>query len=138
MPTTPVHCTAVGAWFCNAVTPVAVYRYDTARAGDPANYYHPKDLENEVPLPEENNLADCGRPDIGPSRAWSGKPKHLAGLGGETSRLGGTPPPGRKEGGRLPAVLMQDGAIYAGEKGYMATVGRGEGVQLPSAARWGD
>ena len=118
--------------------PVSVYWYDTARTGDPANYYHPKGLENEVLLPEENNLAARGRPDIGSSRAWSGKPQHVSGSGGETSRLGGAPPPGRKEGGPLPGVLMQDGAIFVGDKGYMATVGRGEGVQLLPAARWAD
>jgi hypothetical protein len=35
-------------------------------------------------------------------------------------------------------VLLQDGAIFVGDKGYLATVGRGEGVQLLPASRWED
>ena len=35
-------------------------------------------------------------------------------------------------------VLMRDGSIFVGDKGYLATVGRGEGVHLLPAARWAD
>ena len=31
---------------------------------------------------------------------------------------------------------MHDGSIFKGEKGYLATVSRGEGVQLLPAKRW--
>ena len=118
--------------------PVSVYWYDTARTGNPADYYHPKGLENEVLLPEENNLAARGRPDIGSNRAWSGRRQHVEGLGGATSPLGGHPQQGHREDGATPGVLLQDGSIFVGDKGYLATVGRGEGVQLLPASRWED
>lgn len=108
--------------------PVSVYWYDGARNGNPANYYHPKGLENEVLLPSPNNLAALGRPDLG------------SGGGSPTPRQRGKAPAAAESasGNRLPGtgVLLQDGAIFVGDKGYMATVGRGEGVQLLPASRW--
>ena len=38
----------------------------------------------------------------------------------------------------LPGVLSSNGAVFVGTKGMMATVARGEGVQLLPAARWKD
>jgi len=35
-------------------------------------------------------------------------------------------------------VLFGNGSIFVGDKGYMATVERGEGVQLLPASRWAD
>lgn len=118
--------------------PVSVYWYDTARTGNPDDYYHPKGLENEVLLPRENNLAARGRPDIGSDRAWSGRPLPPSELGGATTPLGGAPQTQHRTGGAPPGVLLQDGSILVGNKGYLATVGRGEGVQLLPAARWED
>ena len=100
--------------------PVSVYWSDGARDGNPENYYHPKGLENEVLLPAENNLTARGRPDLG-----SGSRGSIV----AASALGGIP--ARRGAG----VLLQDGAIFVGEKGYLATVGRGEGVQLRYGAR---
>jgi hypothetical protein len=108
--------------------PVSVYWYDGARNGNPANYYHPKGLENEALLPAPNNLAALGRPDLG-SGSFGGV-RGRGAVSSTASPLGGAP------GGSNTGVLLRDGAIFVGDKGYMATVGRGEGVQLLPAARW--
>jgi predicted dehydrogenase len=105
--------------------PVSIYWYDGARSGNPANYYHPKGLENETLLPVPNNLAALGRPDMGSDGALA------------ATRQRSPVPVGKQEGRTGHAgVLVQDGAIFVGDKGYMATVGRGEGVHLLPAARW--
>jgi hypothetical protein len=114
--------------------PVSVYWSDGARDGNPENYYHPKGLENEVLLPSENNLAAKGRSDLG-SGSRPANPARQAGQGRDAtgaSALGGT------QSRRGTGVLLQDGAIFVGDKGHLATVGRGEGVQLLPAARWED
>jgi predicted dehydrogenase len=114
--------------------PVSVYWSDGARDGNPENYYHPKGLENEVLLPSENNLAAKGRSDLG-SGSRPANPARQAGQGRDAtgaSALGGT------QSRRGTGVLLQDGAIFVGDKGYLATVGRGEGVQLLPASRWED
>jgi hypothetical protein len=118
--------------------PVSVYWYDTARTGKPANYYHPTGLENELLLPAENNLAERGRPDIGSSRGWSGRHYRVEGLGGPTSPLGGAQRSAGKDSTAVAGVLIEDGSIFVGDKGYMATVGRGEGVKLLPDSRWRD
>jgi len=104
--------------------PVSVYWSDGSRDGNPDNYYHPQGLENEVLLPRENNLAARGRPDVG------------SGSRGVPSASLGAPETRRATGPT--GVLLRDGAIFVGDKGYLATVGRGEGVQLLPAARWDD
>jgi hypothetical protein len=118
--------------------PVSVYWYDTARTGNPADYYHPKGMENEVLLPEENNLVARGRPDIGSNRGWSGRHYRTEGLGGATSPLGGPPRAASGDTAGPKGVLLEDGSIFVGDKGYLSTVGRGEGVQLLPATRWAD
>src|ERR1700722_5435111 len=118
--------------------PVSVYWYDTARTGNPADYYHPKAMENEVLLPEENNLVARGRPDIGSNRGWSGRHYRTEGLGGATSPLGGPPRAASGDTAGPRGVLLEDGSIFVGDKGYLSTVGRGEGVQLLPASRWVD
>jgi hypothetical protein len=60
-----------------------------------------------------NNLAALGRPDLG-------------------STGGGT---GREP---TPCVAYGSGFLFLGDKGYMATVQRGEGVHLLPAARWAE
>jgi hypothetical protein len=110
--------------------PVSIYWSDGSRDGNPDNYYHPKGLENEVLLPAENNLAARGRLDLG-----SGSRSYVAARGRDStgaSALGGTQRPSGA------GVLLGDGAIFVGDKGYLATVGRGEGVQLLPASRWED
>jgi predicted dehydrogenase len=105
--------------------PVSIYWYDGARSGNPANYYHPKGLENETLLPVPNNLAALGRPDMGSGGAMPAtRQRTPVSVGTQEGRTG------------HPGVLVQDGAIFVGDKGYMATVGRGEGVHLLPAARW--
>lgn len=115
--------------------PVSIYWYDTSRTGNPANYYHPKDMEDEVLLPAVNNLAALGRPDIGSSSGWNG----------QRQQDGHTPSPHRNPArpatirpGTATGVLLQEGSIFVGDKGYMATVSRGEGVQLLPTSRWVD
>jgi len=116
--------------------PVSVYWYDTARTGNPDNYYHPKGLEGEDLLPREDNLAERGRPDLGSARPWSGRPYHIEGMNGQASPLGGQH---RLPGSEKPkGILLEDGSIFVGDKGYMATIGRGEGVKLLPESRWAD
>jgi hypothetical protein len=110
--------------------PVSVYWYDGARSGNPANYYHPKGLENEALLPPPNNLASLGRPDLGSAGFGGGRGRGA--VDPTASPLGGAP------GGANAGVLLRDGAIFVGDKGYMATVGRGEGVHLLPAKRWAE
>jgi hypothetical protein len=104
--------------------PVSVYWYDGARKANPANYYHPKGLEKEVLLPAANNLAELGRPDFGSGGAGGGR---------STRRRPAAPEDGTPANA---GVLLGGGAVFVGDKGYMATVGRGEGVHLLPAKRW--
>jgi hypothetical protein len=113
--------------------PVSVYWYDGGRNGDPANFYHPKGLENESLLPFPNNLEALGRPDLGSSAGWNGRrpgaarnPEAMIRARAQAGRSGDT------------GVLMRDGSIFVGDKGCLATVGRGEGVHLLPGARWAD
>ena len=108
--------------------PVSLFWYDGGRNGNPANFFHPKGLENENLLPMPNNLAARGRPDFGSAGERRVTPEMIAAYYA-------------KQGKRAPAdkgVLMRDGSIFVGDKGYLATVGRGEGVQLLPASRWAD
>jgi hypothetical protein len=126
---------------------VSVYWYDGVHGADLPYLYRPKGLENEVLLPRSDNLAALGRPDLG-SGGGSGQGGR-GGAGAQAGR-GAVPPAGRgaapavaaagRGGGRGPAtgVLSGSGALYVGDKGYMATVARGEGVWLLPAARWAD
>jgi len=86
-------------------------------------------------LPGMDNLAERGRnsaPEPTRERAPS--------AGAQGGRAGG-PPAGR---GAMPArpvdrsAVPGNGALFVGEKGYMATVARGEGVWLLPASRWAD
>jgi hypothetical protein len=121
--------------------PVSIYWYDGGRSGNPANYYHPRGLENEVLLPPSNNLAALGRPDVGAGGGRGGRGgqdrgaaagnRGAAAQGGSGTRAASAGPPR--------GVLLSDGAIFVGDKGYMATTGPyGGGVQLLPAARWAE
>jgi predicted dehydrogenase len=123
--------------------PVSVYWYDGVHGADLPYLYRPKGLENETLLPRSDNLAALGRPDLGSGGGGVGQ----GGRGGAGVQAGrGAAPAGR---GAVPAgaqpnrgpgagVLTGSGALYVGDKGYMATVARGEGVWLLPAAKWAD
>ncbi|MEZ5404390.1 MAG: Gfo/Idh/MocA family oxidoreductase [Bryobacteraceae bacterium] len=99
--------------------PVTLYWYDAARTAN-ADSFRPRGMEDEVLLPSPNNLVERGRgqadPPRGPRNAKGGPPR--------------TEPP--------KGVLLNNGAVFVGDKGLMATVARGEGVQLLPSARWKD
>jgi predicted dehydrogenase len=124
--------------------PVSAYWHEGLRGAesDPKLdylFYRPKGLENEVLLPVTNNLAALGRPDLG-----SIGNRSTGGAAGGTGRGGGASDAARAAAlatyqASIPkGVLNNDGSIFVGDKGYLATVGRGEGVQLLPAARWKD
>ncbi|MBZ5585541.1 MAG: Gfo/Idh/MocA family oxidoreductase [Acidobacteriia bacterium] len=126
--------------------PVSVYWYDGVRGADLPYLYHPKGLENEALLPSSNNLAAMGRPDLGSMGGRGGRGSEQSGRGGAQPGRGGAQagrgaqPQAGRGGGRGPAlgVLTGSGSIFVGDKGYMATVARGEGVQLLPAAKWAE
>lgn len=121
--------------------PVTVYWHDSARPGDP-DAFRPKGLEEEMLLPASDNLADKGRVTAARGGAGGffgaqgagrrrdpGAPRQ--GAGGPGVKVFGEP------GAPLAAgVLTGNGAVFVGSKGMMATVSRGEGVQLLPASRW--
>jgi hypothetical protein len=80
--------------------------------------------EDEPILPPSNNLAERGRP--APPDPW---PPTLP------ARRPGAPPKGGR--GNAPTRRQAgNGALFVGDKGYMATTSRGEGVWLLPASRW--
>ncbi len=92
---------------------------------------------NEPLLPRSNNLAERGRPaPPEPFREISGR--------GQPSRGAAAPPRAAAAPVRAPASpagerpVPGNGALFVGEKGYMATTSRGEGVWLLPASRWKD
>jgi hypothetical protein len=118
--------------------PVAIYWHDSARPQD-SEAYHVPGMENENILPTADNLADKGRPRIGPARGAGraaapprppGSPRIGAGGPGVPVYGPGNTTP------RQPGILTGNGAVFVGTKGLMATVERGEGVQLLPEARW--
>jgi hypothetical protein len=95
--------------------------------------------QNEPLLPQSNNLAERGRP--APPEPFSfggGRPGGPGrGQGTQGRRQGGfqgAPPAGNGAPRRVPG----NGALFVGDKGYMATTSRGEGVWLLPASRWKD
>jgi hypothetical protein len=126
------------------LVPVSVYWHDSARPTDPEAYHVPG-MENETILPPSDNLSDKGRPRIGRASTGSGQnrrtgaapggpPRPRQGAGGPGVPVfgpGNTTPP-------QPGILTGNGAVFVGTKGMMATVNRGEGVQLLPASKWKD
>jgi hypothetical protein len=96
--------------------PVTLYWYDAARTEN-ADSFRPKGMENEVLLPSSNNLADRRRREMATAAQ---------------------PPQRRQQQAPKTGVLLGNGAVFVGDKGMMATVARGEGVQLLPSARWKD
>lgn len=113
--------------------PVSLYWYDAINNANYPYLYHPKGLEDEAIIPSPNNLAALGRPDFGSLGGRGGAP---AGRGGTAAGRGAAPTGARR--GPTPGVVYGSGALFVGDKGYMATVQRGEGVQLLPAARWAE
>jgi hypothetical protein len=158
-PPTSVECVTVNGtnqW----MWPLSAHlRYEfPARAGMPAvtvNVYQnmrgdvkfPEGMaEGEPLLPPTNNLAERGRPaPPEPRRAGTaGGPPRAGGQAPQSARGGA---PGAVPGGRAPVVpgagrgpdparVPGNGVLFVGDKGYMATTSRGEGVWLLPASRW--
>jgi hypothetical protein len=100
--------------------PVSVYWYDGVHGTSLPYLYRPKGLESEILLPATNNLAaEKGRPDLG-----------------SIGRRQAAAPSARSN--EPTGVLTGSGALFVGDKGYMATVQRGEGVWLLPAAKWAE
>jgi hypothetical protein len=107
--------------------------------------------ENEPLLPPSNNLAERGRP-APPEPGQGGRAPGAAGA--PRGAAAAAPPAGRAaapgaaaaaagaQAGRAPGQAAPprrvpgNGALFVGDKGYMATTSRGEGVWLLPASRW--
>jgi hypothetical protein len=108
----------------------------------PGEWKRPEGMEeNEPLLPPSNNLAQLGRP-APPEPFAQGAPAGRAGTGrgGEGRGAAGAgrgaaaargPAPGA-----APRRVPGNGALFVGDKGWMATTSRGEGVWLLPASRW--
>jgi hypothetical protein len=123
--------------------PVSVYWYDAVKDATLPYLYRPKGLENEMIIPAMQNLAELGRPDLGSISGSGGRRGAQGGAqaGGRAGRGANATPPA--SGGRTPqsgtaGVMYGMGSLFVGDKGYMATVQRGEGVHLLPAARWAE
>ncbi len=119
--------------------------------------------ENEQLFPPSNNLAERGRPaPPDPGRGRGGMMGAMAGRGaGQAGRAGAAGAAGARGGapgaagapggapgspgaamaarGSLPVDRTRipgNGTLFVGDKGYMATTSRGEGVWLLPASRW--
>jgi Oxidoreductase family, NAD-binding Rossmann fold/Oxidoreductase family, C-terminal alpha/beta domain len=110
---------------------VTVHAYQNMRGDAP---YPPGMAADEPLLPRSNNLAERGRPappEPTRERAPGANAATQAGRAGAAGAPGGRGPVDRQ---RVPG----DGALFVGDKGYMATGGRGEGVWLLPASRWAE
>ena len=138
--------------------PVTINVYQNMQGG----VKYPEGMaEGEPLLPRSENLAERGRPAPpepgarggaagrgGVPGGVPGAPGALAGRGavpGGSGGRGGAPGgPGGVPGGRGPVApggaprVPGNGALFVGDKGYMATTSRGEGVWLLPASRWKD
>jgi hypothetical protein len=95
--------------------------------------------EGEPLLPPSNNLAERGRfapPDPGGRNGLPGSmPQGLAPRPATPAAAPAAPrPPAPGAAQRIPG----NGTLFVGDKGYMATTSRGEGVWLLPASRWKD
>jgi hypothetical protein len=102
---------------------VSIYWHDAATNDNPW-LYRPPGMEKEAILPAADNLAALGRPSIY-SDAKAIPP------------AGGPPPIPAALAPRLapqPGVLCGNGAVFVGDKGFMATTR--EGVHLLPEERW--
>ncbi|HXA52583.1 MAG TPA: Gfo/Idh/MocA family oxidoreductase [Candidatus Acidoferrum sp.] len=116
---------------------VKVFFHDSCRPGD-AEAFKVPGMENEVILPQANNLGDKGRGTggRGGGRGAAAAPPRdpnapRQGAGGPGVRVFGEP-----AGPATNGVLTGNGSVFIGTKGIMATRDRGEGVWLLPADRW--
>jgi hypothetical protein len=123
--------------------PVAVYWHDSTTPAD-EEAYHVPGMETETILPSPNNLVEKGRGSragAGPGAGGGGQPRapRPAATGQRQGAGGpGVPVYGPPRVPNQPGILTGNGAVFVGTKGLMATVERGEGVQLLPASRWQD
>lgn len=118
--------------------PVSVYWHDSALPGE-AEAYEVPGMEGETILPGSDNLVPKGRGTAPPPRnrprrrtPRSGPP---VGAGGPGVKVYGAERRGQPS---QPGILSNNGAVFVGTKGMMATVNRGEGVHLLPAERWAE
>ena len=121
-----------------AMSPVSIYWHDSVRAMH-EEAYHVPGMEDETILPPSNNLGDKGRA-MERRRPRAPRPPRpanapIVGAGGAGVPVFGGE--GRRDPAQ-PGVLTQNGAVFVGSKGMMATVARGEGVHLLPSERWAD
>ncbi len=117
--------------------PVAINFYQNMRGNAPM----PEGMEEGEPLlPPSNNLAERGRP--APPDSFGGRGGRGPAGAGRANAGGarGNPAAGRGAAGARPPAdpnrVPGNGALFLGDKGYMATTSRGEGVWLLPASRW--
>jgi hypothetical protein len=117
--------------------PVTVHAYQNMRGA----VEYPAGMAPEEQLfPGMNNLSERGRtapPEPGRERAPG--PAGAAGAAGRGGPAGG--PQGGRGGAARPVdrnAVPGNGALFVGEKGFMSTVARGEGVQLLPGSRWAE
>ena len=111
--------------------PVAINFYQNMRGDAPM----PEGMEEgERLLPPSNNLAERGRPAPPDSFGGRGAGRGAAGAGRANAAGGrGTAAAGGGAAGARaadPNRVPGNGALFVGDKGYMATTSRGEGVWL--------
>jgi len=122
------------------LAPVSVYWHDSVRHMH-EQAYHVPGMEGEDILPSSNNLGDKGRQMDPPRRRTRRPTQTSSGARPVTGAGGAGVPVFGGEGRRDPAVkgiLNQNGAVFVGNDGIMATVARGEGVHLLPSDRWAD
>ena len=117
--------------------PVTIYWHDSARPNDDEAFHVPG-MESETILPPSDNLGDKGR---GRARAVQQQqgPRPARNPNAPRTGAGGPGVPVYGPGNTTPAkpgILTGNGAVFVGTKGIMATVARGEGVQLLPETRW--
>ena len=117
----------------------------------PGDVKYPEGMkEGEPLLPPMNNLAERGRYAPPDSLVPTGAARGAAPAG--RGPVPGAPGAGPAGAGRMPAAgqipagrgfpgggpgrVPGNGALFVGDKGYMATTSRGEGVWLLPASRW--
>jgi hypothetical protein len=87
----------------------------------------PEGMEEDEPLlPPSNNLAERGR--FAPPDPWA--------TGAPMRPPSQAPRPAMPPKPAAPRRVPGNGALFTGDKGYMATTSRGEGVWLLPASRW--
>ena len=111
--------------------PVTINFYQNMRG----EFKNPEGMgEGEALLPPSNNLAERGRP--APPEGGAPPPGAAAAAGRGAGAGGRGPAPGRGGAPADPRRVPGNGAVFVGDKGYMATTSRGEGTWLLPASRW--